>query len=734
MTPTARRWPPPHAPAIVAESLIAVGHPLRTALRAGPPGDPAEVVRALARGIALPAAPDPPPPWLLPTQHHAYARTLAALRAHRGALLAEATGAGKTWIALAVGQRWQHSPIACVIPAALAPKWRATARRLGIAVVTASHEQVSRGRLPAGTKGLVLIDESHHFRHPGIRRYGYLADFLVGRPALLLSATPVVNRAEDLVHQLRLAVRDDALACQGLRSLADSLTGNPAPLGSVVIATGAARRSVPIRAGSTIRSRLGSSARAILRRIDGLALSQDPPVAGLIRGVLWRCLASSPAALAGALWRYRLLLSHAADAREDGCSLPRSMIRQWVGQTADQLVFWSLIPESHDGSDLALDDITRLEPLISLAERAAEGPDDKLDRLRALLADGRRTLVFTGARATVAYLRRRLDGGVGWCTGDSAGIGGMRISRSSLLAAFGAESGGLRVLVATDVAAEGLDLQSAERVVHYDLPWTATRLEQREGRAARLGSRHAVVSVVSFEPPPALERRLRQTDALARTARAPAAVGLGRDDLWQWRDVVAARYGGESALEGVAAIESAHSGLLAGVALEHDGRREGGVSALLWLDDGGAVRTEAAWIAARLAEASRAAARPLSREALDAALDRLTRPVANLLRRAHEASWQPGGPAPAVHALIRRLGIASGMAARRRDRRALAELERALGILSGGLTAGEARMAAGLTRAGDAEIVAAFARVPSSARLPEPIAPRLFGLILFAPR
>lgn len=728
---TARRWPPPHAPAIVAESLVPVGHPLRTALRAGPPGAASEVVRALAAGIALAAAPDPPPQWLFPMQHHAWARALAALRAHRGALLAEATGAGKTYIALAVGQCWQRSPIACVVPAALADKWNGTARRLGIPIVAVSHEQVSRGRLPAGTRGLVLVDESHHFRHPAIRRYGHLADFLVGRPALLLSATPVVNRTEDLANQLRLAVRDDALAADGLPSLAGPVTDAPAALGSVVIATGAAHRSIPIRAVTAVRSRLTSGGRELLRGIDALDLSRDAPVAGLIRGVLWRCLASSPAALAGALWRYRLLLGHAADAQATGCSLPRGTIRQWVGQTADQLVFWSLVADSGGDSELVLGDIPELERLIALAECAANRPDDKLDRLRALLADGRRTLLFAGARATVAYLRRRLGGNPGWCTGDAAGIGTMRVSRSSLLAAFGAERDGPRVLLATDVAAEGLDLQAAERVVHYDLPWTATRMEQREGRAARLGSRHAVVSVVSFVPPAALGRRLRQTEAIARTARAPALVGLGGDGLWQWRDVLPARYTGGRVVEGAAAVVSPHRGVLAGVALERDGHRAGGVSALLWLDAAGAVRTEPAWIASRLEEASRAAERTLRADDLETALDQLTPRVADLLRRAHQARWQRGAPAPGVPALIRRLSLASGTAARHRDRRTLAELERALAILSGGLTAGEARLAASLARASDAELLAAFARLPPSDQSPDAIAPRLFGLILF---
>jgi hypothetical protein len=61
----------------------------------------------------------------------------------------------------------------------------------------------------------------------------------------------------------------------------------------------------------------------------------------------------------------------------------------------------------------------------------------------------------------------------------------------------------------------------------------------------------------------------------------------------------------------------------------------------------------------------------------------------------------------------------------------LAELERALAILSGGLTAGEARLAASLARASDVELLASFARLPPSDRPPEAVAPRLFGLILF---
>ena len=38
------------------------------------------------------------------------------------------------------------------------------------------------------------------------------------------------------------------------------------------------------------------------------------------------------------------------------------------------------------------------------------------------------------------------------------------------------------VLIATDLLSEGLNLQDAARVVHYDLPWSPARLAQRVGR------------------------------------------------------------------------------------------------------------------------------------------------------------------------------------------------------------------------------------------------------------
>ena len=50
---------------------------------------------------------------------------------------------------------------------------------------------------------------------------------------------------------------------------------------------------------------------------------------------------------------------------------------------------------------------------------------------------------------------------------------------------FGRASSPIRVLLASDMASEGLNLhQACHQLVHYDLPWSFSRIQQRNGRLA----------------------------------------------------------------------------------------------------------------------------------------------------------------------------------------------------------------------------------------------------------
>jgi hypothetical protein len=686
---------------------------------------------------------------------------MAALERYRGALLADPVGSGKTYVALAVASLLQgRRPTACLVPAALAAQWRAVAERVGVPVEVGTHQLASRGRLPAGTAGLVIVDECHHFRNPLTRRYARVAPWLVGRRVLLLSATPVVNRLDDLAHQLLLGVRDDALVADGMVSLRASLAAGRglSALGALVIEDTAPAGPRPARlAGVSVATpEEADLAELTIASIGRLRVSRRPPIAALLRGVLHRAAASSAAALAGALRRYRALLLHARDARHAGRALTRAELRDFAGELDDQMVLWALIPD--DGGDdveIALDDLATVDDVVADAARAAARDDPKLERLRGLLADRRPTLVFSTRRETVRHLRDRLaPPPVAWCTGERAGLGLLPAPRAAVLGWFrdelAWEAPGLAppsCLVVTDVAAEGLDLRRAARVAHYDLPWTPMRLEQREGRAVRLGSARELVEVVRFIPPPALDAALELGERLRRKAELPALAGLGADGvrLWRWRSALvdeltdgsaasgSASAGGSAWVPKAAGASSRDGGgVLAGVELVALRRRERERigSVVGWLGPDGTWTEEESVVAERLRTAAACTHRaPPTPEVIRQALDRLVGPVRARLALAAARRWAAAEPDTAARRLALRLGELVRAAARRRDGGELARLERALAFVAGGHTAGEAML---VRRLADAPALAAsLSGIPGTSARWDAIDVRLTGLVIF---
>ncbi len=74
-------------------------------------------------------------------------------------------------------------------------------------------------------------------------------------------------------------------------------------------------------------------------------------------------------------------------------------------------------------------------------------------------------------------------------------------------------------LVATDVLAEGLNLQDCDKVINYDLHWNPVRLIQRLGRIDRIGSEHEAVYAYNFLPETALDKNLGLRAKLERRIR-----------------------------------------------------------------------------------------------------------------------------------------------------------------------------------------------------------------------
>lgn len=82
------------------------------------------------------------------------------------------------------------------------------------------------------------------------------------------------------------------------------------------------------------------------------------------------------------------------------------------------------------------------------------------------------------------------------------------------------------LLVATDVLAEGVNLQQCRHIINYDLPWNPMRLVQRHGRIDRIGSPHDRIWMRCFFPAELLDRLLGLEAAIQRKiAQAAASIG-----------------------------------------------------------------------------------------------------------------------------------------------------------------------------------------------------------------
>ena len=141
----------------------------------------AEALLARARIRIADGLLGPDTPWrigeitLHPHQQRAAHRLDLLMRIHGGAMLADATGLGKTFVALAIAARFER--VLVVAPASLADAWRRSTTRTGVNARFISFERLSRGLSSGvGTPELVIIDEAHHLRNTRTRRYAAAAE------------------------------------------------------------------------------------------------------------------------------------------------------------------------------------------------------------------------------------------------------------------------------------------------------------------------------------------------------------------------------------------------------------------------------------------------------------------------------------------------------------------------------------------------------------------------------
>lgn len=207
---------------------------------------------------------------------------------------------------------------------------------------------------------------------------------------------------------------------------------------------------------------------------------------------------------------------------------------------ANQKTRFSWLPAKYFQEDLRehlIEDSKALLHILKDAGHWEPASDAKLSMLQQLVAKKHakeKVLIFTQFADTAEYLGRELE---------ARGLANLQVVSGNsddpvpIAQRFSPESNGglqlgakeLRILVATDVLAEGQNLQDAHIIVNYDLPWAIIRLVQRAGRVDRIGQKHDTISLYSFMPVEGVEAIIRLRSRLSLRLRQNGEV-IGTDE------------------------------------------------------------------------------------------------------------------------------------------------------------------------------------------------------------
>lgn len=430
---------------------------------------------------------------------------------------------------------------------------RAPLNEKAILIVSFNYASALREEIKAIAWDLVVIDEAHKLRN------AYRPSNKVGQAIrwatedsrkLLLTATPLQNSLVELyglstlidehlfgdINAFRARYASAGSSITDLRQRLATFCKRTLRNQVVEYVRYTERRAItrPFTSSDAEHS-LYEAVSAFLQRPNSYALPQRQR--HLTALILRKLLASSSLAIAGTLDTLRARLETLRDEQiKDDPEFAERLIESEdiEDELLDDILAEDAQPDADEANAVTIDRL-KLKEEIELLERLsalARGiPVDTktqtllkaLDIGFAQMADtgaARKAVIFTESRRTQDYLKGFLEehgykGEVvvfngtnsgpeatqiyeAWLarnktTGRASGSRGIDV-RTALVEHFRDDA---TILLATEAAAEGVNLQFCSLVVNYDLPWNPQRIEQRIGRCHRYGQRHDVV-VINF--------------------------------------------------------------------------------------------------------------------------------------------------------------------------------------------------------------------------------------------
>lgn len=390
------------------------------------------------------------------------------------AILADEVGLGKTIeAALVLGElraRGLARRVLVITPAGLVVQWREELERkfglptvpleggrwersdddpIVVASLAAARRDPAKSALVGGQWDMVVMDEAHRVRNARSAS-GRLARELTSRYLLLLTATPVENRLSDL-YQLISLVSPGLLGTPADFRRAYGADGPTAPTAKVP----QLRRTV---AQVTVRHRRSEVALRLPHRV-----AQTVTVAPSAAERHW----------------YTQIAARIRDLGRDASAARRLSLRSLARSAGS-----SPMAAGPTLRSLGWDDLAGLAGTITAPAKF----DALIEHLRPHLAAGEKVLVFTGFRHTQAALDRHLTR-----VGIDAAVYHGSLTRAGKQAAVTAFRDSTPVLLSTESAGEGRNMQFCHVMVNLDLPWNPMQIEQRVGRLHRVGQQNDVL-------------------------------------------------------------------------------------------------------------------------------------------------------------------------------------------------------------------------------------------------
>ena len=436
--------------------------------------------------------------------HHQVTNLITFCRRLPVTLLADDVGLGKTisagLIICELISRGRLSKILIVAPKLLGPQWQeelkskfdipaevAIGRDLleadpegtGAVITTYNSARLYLARLPEDRFQMLILDEAHKLRNLyGVEKTPQVAkQFRKAledrrfRFVLMLTATPIQNRLWDLY------------------SLVDLLTvarGHANPFGSE-----------------------GMFARRFIADKRDQARQLKLEARDEFRSIVYGYMSRVRRGDAKLYFPDRVVQMHQVDPTAAEIELIQTIAEPI--QKLNRLVQISILQALTSSPDALMAQLTNMANNGTVPRELAAAvrsivarmpPSAKLSGLGRLIeqlkrenSERWRLVVFTGRRETQTTIQIFLEGHglkVGIINGDSGARNQETIER------FRQTPPGYRVIVSTEAGSEGVNLQVANVLVNYDLPWNPMIVEQRIGRIQRLASDHAHVSIFNM--------------------------------------------------------------------------------------------------------------------------------------------------------------------------------------------------------------------------------------------